>query len=845
MHRPAPPTPDRRRTLFTLRGLVLTAVGALLFDAGPREAGPVAITLLIAFAITNVGILVVPRRWIGSFRLDLVVGLTDLVLVGLGIHLAGASAGALPISCLLMVLVTALGNYRLHMVAGAAAVGALHAWLVLDSGAAIYSGRNLALQILFLCGVGLYYGFLADGLHRSRRKEEVGRLERTELLALLDILDTVTSSLDSRAIARSIVTRLAEVIPAVRCSLLVVDRSMKRCRVVASHDEPDLEIIEIDLQKYPEIRKALETRSAVVVKDVATDPLMAQVRGLLKHLEFHSILVVPLVFADDVLGSLCLKAARSNQEFTMGEVNFCTAVAKASANAFKNALLHDQVIDESSDHRVTIEKLSRVLDHSPDLILTTDNDGRITEFNREAERISGHPRTAVVGRSYRELFREARDNDLVAKVVSAGQLHDYASRLTRSDGGESEIQLNLAALRDESDEAVGSVWLGRDVTELKATQTQLQQAEKLSTIGEVISGVAHELNNPLSGVLGFSQILMARDGAGPMARELEKINESAMRCQKIVKNLLSFARGHTPERTPLGVNGILEKTLDLKKYQLHVNSIEVVRSFEPDLPMTMLDFHQMQQVLLNLINNAQQAMAAVRGRPGRLEVRTSLVEERIRIEITDNGEGMDAETQARIFEPFFTTKEKSEGTGLGLSVSYGIVREHEGRIWCRSRKGEGTTFIIDLPVLAAPDSFDSEAVTDGDDTLASRGEGASILVVDDEPVIIDLMLDILRISGHRVDTAANGGEACRKVKSGPYDLVITDVRMPEMNGIELYRNIIDLRPEMKGRVIFVTGDLIDPEILEFLGEINAKTLAKPLDINDVTRAVVDTLEPNA
>jgi PAS domain S-box-containing protein len=849
MHRPAPPNPDRRRSLFTLRGLVLVAVGGLLFDAGPREAGPVAITLLIAFALTNVGILFVPRRWIGSVRLDLVVGLLDLVLVGLGVHLAGASVGALPISCLLMVLVTALGNYRLHMVAGAAAVGALHAWLVLGSGAGVYSGRNLALQILFLCAVGLYYGFLADGLHRSRRKEEVGRLPRTELLALLDILDTVTSSLDSRAIAHSIVTRLAEVIPAVRCSLLVVDRPMKRCRVVASHDEPGLEIIEIELDKYPEVRKALETRSAVVVKDVATDPLMAHVRGLLKHLEFHSILVVPLVFGDDVLGSLCLKAARSNLEFTISEVNFCTAVAKASANAFKNALLHDQVIEEASEHRRTIEKLSRVLDNSPDLILTTDSEGRITEFNGEAERISGYPRSAILGRSYRELFREDRDVDLVPMVLSEGQLHDHASRLTHADGRELEIGLNLAVLRDDSGAAVGSIWLGRDVTELKATQTQLLQAEKLSTIGEVISGVAHELNNPLSGVIGFSQILMAQEGGGSMARELEKINDSAQRCQKIVKNLLSFARGHSPERTYLGVNGILEKTLDLKKYQLHVNNIEVVRSLKPDLPMTMLDFHQMQQVLLNLINNAQQAMATVRDRPGRLEVRTSLVEGRIRIEIADNGEGMDEQTLSRIFEPFFTTKGQGDGTGLGLSVSYGIVREHEGRIWCQSREGEGSTFIIDLPVLAAPDATDMDTdrgtATDGGNALASPGEGSSILVVDDEPVIIDLMLDILRISGHHVDTAANGGEACRKVKSGPYDLVITDVRMPEMNGMELYRNIIEVRPEMKGKVIFVTGDLIDREILEFLAEINAKTLAKPLDINEVTRAVSDTLEENA
>ncbi len=825
-----------------LRGMLLVAVGAMLFDAGPRQAGPLAIVLLLVFALSNVGLLLVPRRVVGRFQFDLVVGLIDVGLVTLGIYLAGASAGALPISCFLMVLVTALGSYRFHMVAGAAAVGALHAWLVLDAGAGGYSGRNLALQIMFLCAVGLYYGYLADWLHRYRRKEEVGRLERDELLALLDILDTVTSTLDSQSITRAIVTRLAEVVPAVRCSILVVDRGGSRCRVMASHDDPELELLEIDLEKYPEIQTAIETRSAVIVRDVATDPMMAKVRGLLEHLNFHSILVVPLTFGDDVLGSLCLKAARANFDFSLGEVNFCTAVAKASANALKNALLHDQVIEKSSENRRTIEKLSRVLDHSPDLILTTDYEGRITEFNREAERISGYARESVLGKPISRLFVEEKAADIIRRIDAQGQIHGYGSQLTRADGEELETELNLSVLRDEIGDVVGSVWLGRDVTELKSTQSQLLQAEKLSTIGEVISGVAHELNNPLSGVLGFSQILMARCEDSPIIRELEKIHDSAHRCQKIVKNLLSFSRAHTPERRHLGVNGILDKTLDLKKYHLHVNNIEVVRKFQPDLPMTMLDFHQMQQVFLNLINNAHHAMMSNSAGPGRLEVCTSETAGRIRVEITDTGEGMDEATQHRIFEPFFTTKGQGEGTGLGLSVSYGIVREHGGKIWCRSRKGEGTTLVVELPVLepSETDSVDRGETTDVTDS--TRAGGSSILVVDDEPVILDLMLDVLRLSGHRVDTANNGDEACRKVRSGPYDLIITDVRMPEMNGIELYRNVMEVRPELRGKFIFVTGDLIDQDVLDFLAEVNAPTLPKPIDIRRITKAVDEILE---
>jgi CheY-like chemotaxis protein len=364
---------------------------------------------------------------------------------------------------------------------------------------------------------------------------------------------------------------------------------------------------------------------------------------------------------------------------------------------------------------------------------------------------------------------------------------------------------------------------------------QLLQAEKLSTIGEVISGVAHELNNPLCNVLGFSQLLLARNTSGPLTGDLEKIHESALRCQKIVKNLLSFARGHAPERKYLGVNGIIDKTIDLKNYQLHVNDIEVIRELERDLPCTMLDFHQMQQVFLNLINNAQQAIEMVPDRQGRLLVRTSHDAGNIRVEITDNGIGMTPEVVQKAFDPFFTTKRKGQGTGLGLSVSYGIVKEHGGRIEARGRPNEGATFIVEIPIAG------SQKEDAGSETPAQAvqrpADGRRILVVDDEPLVVDLLISILEGIGHSVDTAQNGLEAYGKVRAQPYDLIITDIRMPQMNGMDLYRKLLTRRPEMKSRVLFITGDLIDRETTRFLRETGARALAKPLQVQDVAGAV--------
>jgi len=271
---------------------------------------------------------------------------------------------------------------------------------------------------------------------------------------------------------------------------------------------------------------------------------------------------------------------------------------------------------------------------------------------------------------------------------------------------------------------------------------------------------------------------------GAVHLDLEKIYESALRCQKIVKNLLSFARVHKPERRYLGVNGIIDKTLELRRYQLEVNDIEVVRDFDPDLPRTMLDFHQMQQVFLNLINNAQHAMTAVRNRPGRLVVSTRCVNGRIEIRFSDNGEGMDADTLERAFDPFFTTKEPGRGTGLGLSVSYGIVKEHGGSIFVRARPGEGATFVIELPIRKAEMTTEhapGEAQADRPELVATDG-GSRLLVDDDEPMSLDLFVDRFVDHDVQVDTASNGTEACRKIRQRTYDAVITDVRMPQMNG---------------------------------------------------------------
>ena len=838
----APPAHNLREILL-LRGMVVVAVGALLTQAGADALGFGALALVLVFAISNVVLLYLPARLVSGLKFELAVGAVDLVLVALGIHLAGAHAGVLPISCLLMVLVVALGNHAVRTVAGAAGVGALHAWMVLGPESGLVSVGSLGLQVVFLCTIALYYGGLVQNVQGSRRRDEARKLSRNELAALLEILRSVTSSLDLRSVTQTIVRYINDVVPSMRCSLVFLDPSNKRCFVLASHDDPTVNMLELDIGKYPEIRKAIETRAPVLIRDVDTDPIVTGVREILSQLGISSLMVLPLTFADDVLGTLLLRTARSDETFGTDEINFCRAVADVSANALKNALLHRQVQESFARHQRTLEKLGSVLRHSPDLILTTDTKGKITEFNRGGETLLGYDRLDLLGGSFRLLFEDRRHDDLLERIRSCGVLSNYGCSMQKKDGTQVDLQLNMSILRDEANEITGTVWIARDMTELRSTQRQLIQAEKLSAIGNVLSGVAHELNNPLSVVLGFSQLLLARNGN----RQLERIQQAAERCQKIVKNLLSFARAHKPERKYLGANGIIEKTIDLKKYQLRVNNIEVVRDLDPELPMTMLDFHQIQQVLLNLTNNAQHAMAGVHDRPRTLTVRSMRCQSGIRLEITDTGEGMRPETLERIFDPFFTTKPQGKGTGLGLSVSYGIVAEHGGQVYARSRVGEGTTFLIELPVHGEEQEAEAAdgAIESEERSVSSSSKKRRILLVDDEEPVLDLMIDILSDLGHRIDTASNGEEAWRKVREHDYDVVLTDVRMPQMNGIELYRNLLEIKPEMEHRVIFSTGDLIDGETASFVAEVNARTIAKPFDVDEMVAIVEEALDEAA
>jgi two-component system NtrC family sensor kinase len=364
---------------------------------------------------------------------------------------------------------------------------------------------------------------------------------------------------------------------------------------------------------------------------------------------------------------------------------------------------------------------------------------------------------------------------------------------------------------------------------------RLLQSEKIATMGSLLAGVAHELNNPLAVVLWQTHLLRESIQEPGVAAGVEKIMTGAERCVRIVRNFLALARQQTPERTHVGLNGLVEDSVELLAYELRNDNVEVVLSLAHDVPILWADGHQLQQVLVNMITNAYHA---VRQRPAdarmiSITTRLKLPEHAIHIEIADTGPGISPKIRGRIFEPFFTTKPVGQGTGLGLSLCRGIVDEHGGTITVESEPGRGTTFEITLPVTVRPASADAPSATETAPPVGTK----TILVVDDERDLAEVLVEALGREGYRVEIASNGADALRRLEQDRYDLVVSDTKMPVMGGVELFHEIERRFPTLSKRIVFITGDVLDAEKRRFLESSGAPFLTKPFDLGEVRRVV--------
>ena len=454
-------------------------------------------------------------------------------------------------------------------------------------------------------------------------------------------------------------------------------------------------------------------------------------------------------------------------------------------------------------------------------------------------------------------------------LAGAGTATDYLVRLTRADGRTAWVEVTAHAGPADAHGRMRVEALLRDVSERRQLEHQsrdlyhqLLQNEKMAALGQTISGVAHELNNPLATILSWSERLAQRPSLDDSARRgLEVILGEAERAARIVRNLLTFARKRQSTRAMVDVNQIVRDTLALRAYEQRITNITVTPALAPALPQVFADGHQVKQVLLNLMINAEQAMLGANGR-GTLVLRTwhDAARHVVVLEVTDDGPGIADEVQAKIFDPFFTTKEVGKGTGLGLSVAYAIVQEHAGRITLRSQRGHGASFFVELPVVpaarqpvapvAAPIAAGAAAMATASPTGAVAAaaaapadsfRGARVLVVEDEPALAAAVKEALTDAGFDVDRAGDGEEGLACVAERHYDLIVCDLKMPRLDGIRFYRAMAATTPALARRVIFVTGDVAGTDAERFLDDSGCRWLSKPFRLGDLLRAARDAL----
>lgn len=476
-----------------------------------------------------------------------------------------------------------------------------------------------------------------------------------------------------------------------------------------------------------------------------------------------------------------------------------------------------------------------------DYVIEKMNSSGIALFNREEDILTQSKCYKVIRN------REKYCPDCPMKTALKTKKPYTMERFDEAKGR--HFTVKAAPILDENNKVIKCTYVMRDTTREvkareneKALQQELNITSRLASIGEVAAGIAHEINNPLTGVIGFAQMLAGMEMPEQMREAVDVINDGARRTAGIVQKLLTFARRNKTTKEYVDINAILKSTIDIRAYEMKTNSIEVISRLEPDLPKTMVNTGQLQQVFLNIVINAEQAIAIAHIH-GKLICKTELVNSKIRVSITDNGIGITKENLNKLFDPFFTTKGDHGGTGLGLSISYGIIKEHKGKIKVKSTAGKGATFIIELPIVSQtiePDKPLSEA------PVRKQGgapiSGKRIIVIDDEPNICRVLYRLLSSNGYEVETVSNAQQGIDKLKAAnSYDLILLDLKMPGINGIEFYETMEKIDPLLPSKVICITGDIISTQNKEFLEKAKLPCVTKPFSIDELMMTVKSNL----
>lgn len=497
------------------------------------------------------------------------------------------------------------------------------------------------------------------------------------------------------------------------------------------------------------------------------------------------------------------------------------------------------LVDSEERYRVLVDTL-------PDGVMLHDT-RHMLFLNPVGRRILGLPEEGPIENfQYRDFVhpdeRQTAEDRINAMLRTGADITPAERRIRTADGRDIWIEVSAVPFREGGEKLGLAVF--RDLTETKQAQAEIErqrealhQSEKLSALGSLLAGVAHELNNPLSIAVAQAVLLEETNTDPKIIKRAKDIRSAAERCARIVKTFLSMAREQTPERGPVDLNETISNALELMGYTLRSNGIEVERNLGEGLPAIWGDGDQIHQVVANLIVNAQQAMVEA-GTPRILSVATAFDAKAGMVTMTfdDSGPGIPENLRSRIFDPFYTTKPIGVGTGIGLAVCHGVIETHGGAIEVCDSPAGGARFKVRLPPSAVIDM-----VAEPQPRAAAGRAGQTVLVVDDEPEVAEALVEILKMSGHRADIAESGHSALERIATKDYDLILTDLRMPHMDGRDLYEILESEHPQLCNRMIVITGDTLQASARKFLAETGLPSIEKPFLPADVEQAMADAL----
>jgi len=681
---------------------------------------------------------------------------------------------------------------------------------------------------------------LADSLAvaiGTARGHELARTRAQRLEALAHLTTQLGAGDNLAAVLRTIHACCRELlgVPAMHTWLLEPDSTTLRLQHPHEYGEGEYTL---RVGEGP-VGRAVSQGVPFVCHDLLAEQPDLVYRAEDEKLGWRSYAVVPLNYEAKCLGALSIFSSEPHR-FSPEDMRLLAAFASHAAVALAKTQLIDALHQSQAKLKQEKEFVSSLIEGAHEAICLHDTEGNCLWANRECLRLSGYTLEQF---SFPKCVLEA-DQPRARRAweqAREGEAQELEVRLHTAAGRSLQMLFSLTPVREAAGCVNKILLIGNDITERKRLQLQLAESERLAALGRLIAGVAHELNNPLQVMLGFSELLLRDSGLGVAQRRFAgHIQQESQRAKKIVNNLLTFARQSPLEKVPTDLNALLQQLLEMRAYSLRMNGVSVETLFRT-LPPVVCDAHRLQQAFLNLLLNAEQSLEKVSG-PRHLFITTETSQSSqgavVRVFIRDTGCGIPREDLSRVFDPFFTTKAPREGTGLGLSMAYAIVREHGGTIELSSELGQGTSVTVTLPVGAPAEAATGQFLPNVlPPEPAPDPARRYALVIDDEEHICDFLVECLGEAGLWVDTATTANQALARLRQRAYDLVLCDIKMPGKSGIELYQEITKEQPELAARFVFITGDAISPGTREFLDTSGCCCLLKPFGMQEVLELV--------